>query len=405
MAFKIFLLWTFVLIARPQDLLTSLQTIRPALIISALAASATILEKADKGWSQILGMSETRRYLFFYLIMILGIPFAYYRRQAFEFVFHSYLMNIAFFIISLVQINSFERIKKVLLIVLISIFIYGIFGIYLGSFAGGRFKIYGEMFDPNDIAYVLLSLFPLCLFYIFHRESFLKALLAIVSIGTSFVVILLSGSRGGILGLCTVCLLLLFGKSLNIKSSYKIIFVVAVSIFIFINIGKINVERYMSLSTISNDYNVIDETGRLHIWQRAFDLFISNPILGVGVTCFPMAIGYMREALGLLPVWQVTHNSYIQVGVETGLFGLLIFLAMIMRCIKTFSEIGKLQVESSQIREFKNMNSLILIGFIGQLVMAFFLSQAYSIIFTLFFVLFAVMRRLSLEFSREKTVS
>lgn len=397
MSFKLFCLWVFVLIGRPQDLFIILQPLRPALALTAIAPFLAFLNTHGTGLSNLFKMYGTKRYLVFYLVMILGIPFAYHRKVAFDFIFLTYIINILFFLVFLLEVNSIKRLKTVILIICLSVFLYSIFGLAKGSFSSGRFYIYGAMFDPNDIAYVLLSLLPLCLFYVVHKEGLLKKALAITTIGGSIVLILLTGSRAGIIGLITLFLLILFTKLERIRWFYKIAFLIALFTLFFLYEDKINIERYMTITEIESDYNVSDEFGRVQIWKRAYHLFLENPLIGVGVNCFPMALGYLRQELFLIPEWQAAHNSYIQIITETGLIGFAIFLLLIISTLRNFLRIKNLKTTTKEGAELKTIGGLLYLGFIVHLITAFFLSQGYSMFFTLFFAFSAVLNNLSLN--------
>jgi O-antigen ligase len=256
------------------------------------------------------------------------------------------------------------------------------------------------MFDSNDIAYVLLSLFPLCFFYVVYKEGILKKVLAITAIGASIILILLTGSRAGIIGLITLFLLILFTKLEKIRWTYKIAFLIALFILYFLYEDKINIERYMTIIDIESDYNITDEFGRTQIWKRAYQLITENPLTGVGTNCFPMALGYLREDLFLIPQWQAAHNSYIQIITETGLIGFILFFSIIISSIKNFLRVKNLKVITKEASELKTIGGLLFLGFIGHNIVAFFLSQGYSIFFTLFFAFSAALSRLMLNISQ-----
>jgi len=395
MSFKLFSLWAFVLIGRPQDLYLFLQPFRPAVLLGAATLFFVFLKTNMNQLSSMFSIKEAKKYMYFYFVMIAGIPFAYHRKVAFDFIFLIYLMNILFFLIFLLEVNSIKRLKTIIFIITIATFLYSVFGLTKGSFSSGRFFIYGEMFDSNDIAYVLLSLFPLCFFYIVHKEGILKKVLAITAIGASIVLILLTGSRAGIIGLITLFLLILFTKFEKIRWSYKIAFLIAFFALYLIYEDKINVERYMTLTEIESDYNVSDELGRMQIWKRAYQLILENPLTGVGANCFPMALGYLRQELSLIPRWQAAHNSYIQIITETGLIGFMLFLSLIISSIRSFLRIKNLKVITKEASELKTIGGLLFLGFIVQLITAFFLSQGYSMFFTLFFALSATLSKLA----------
>jgi O-antigen ligase len=388
-------MWTFVLLGRPQDLMIALQPLRPALVLAVLSAGSTFFGPKGRMLSFVFQIPETKKYLLFYLITILGIPFAYHRHEAFNFIFLTYLVNVLFFLVFVTKVDSLRKLKTVLFVISLCMVFYGVFGLMSGAFSGGRFEIYGGMFDPNDIAYVLISLFPLSMYFIFHREGTLKKNIAIVSIITSLMVILYSGSRGGMVGLIAVIAFFLLTKTQRIKSSHKIVFVIAMIMLFFSIRDKIDVDRYLTLTNVSSDYNVTDEFGRVQIWKRAFDLLLSNPITGVGVNCSAMAIGNAREDLGLIPKWQVVHNAFLQVAVETGFPGFILFMALIMQSFKNFSKFKKFEATSTEMLEFKTISGLMQVAFIGQLVTAVFVSQGYSLFFTTFFAFSAVLRNIS----------
>lgn len=224
--FRLFLVCGFVLLARPQDILPFLQPVRPALVLTVLAMLALILGGKRHALSTALSTPESKRYLLFYFIMILGIPFAYHRGLAFDGVLQGYVVNVFFFVLLVSQVTSLQRLRSLVWVICLSTLVYGVFGGLLqsGGFDGGRFQVLGDAFDPNDTAYVLLSLFPLCLYFVRFDEGLTKKLVAIAAIGGAIATILLTGSRGGILGLATVLLILLLtrtGASAGVKRPFS----------------------------------------------------------------------------------------------------------------------------------------------------------------------------------------
>src|SRR5213594_243679 len=96
---QMFLLWLFVVIARPQDLWTSLESIRPVLTLSIVTSLLVFVRINTREIMDALSVPEAKQYLTFYLLMIAGIPFAYHKGVAFESVIIGYSMNILFFVI------------------------------------------------------------------------------------------------------------------------------------------------------------------------------------------------------------------------------------------------------------------------------------------------------------------
>lgn len=386
------------MIGRPQDIFPSLVPLRLALVFTVISLLSIVMANRRNTFRELFESGESKKYAFFYFIMICGIPFAYHRREAFNYIFLYYLSNMLFFYIFLVQVDSLKKLKSIIFTICLSIFFYSISSLSKGSFSGERFY-FGTMYDPNDLAYFFISLFPLSILYIVKNEGFLKRIFGIITVGMCVAAILLSGSRGGFLGLIAVFSLFLFTKIGNIKRSFKILLLIGLAIIFAGYSDKINIERYKSLTEISSDYNVRDEEGRLDIWRRGLQLIASNPITGVGVNCFPMAIGYKRAAEGAIPRWQVAHNSFLQVATEVGLIGFVLFISIIIGVLKTFLHTAKTEIISNEVRDVKIISGLFLIGFTGNLVTSFFLTQGYSILFPLFFAFSVVLRKFLKTFS------
>jgi O-antigen ligase len=151
----------------------------------------------------------------------------------------------------------------------------------------------------------------------------------------------------------------------------------------------------MTLFSLESDYNVESELGRLQIWERAISFTIEHPLTGVGVQCFPMALGYSRAELGLVPKWQAAHNAFLQISAETGLVGFTLFVLLTIKSLIIFFNVSKIKAFSISSREIKILSNLILLAFIGHNIAAFFLSQGYSIFFTMFFAMASAIKQIT----------
>ncbi|MCI0564517.1 MAG: O-antigen ligase family protein, partial [Nitrososphaera sp.] len=338
----------------------------------------------------------------FFAIMVLGIPLAYHRREAFDAVFLLYLSNMLFFLVFVSEVNSSQRLMSFMLIICLSNIVYGFFGGMYGSSFGGRLKVSGTTFDPNDIAYVLVSLLPLCFFYLRINAGLFRRLLGIFAICSSLVVILLTGSRGGFVGLTAVLAMMLLTKTGSLKASQKIFLLVLMGGVYFTIAEKVDMARYMTVTDIESDYNMTSPTGRVEIWKRAIGIALDHPLTGVGVNSFPRAIGQLRTDLREQPRWQVAHNSYLQIAAEVGLIGFFVFVLINVQTLLSFLHASRIEPASSEAREIRTLGSLMLLGFVGHTITAFFITQSYSVYFTLYFALGTVMRRLHFDLTESR---
>jgi O-antigen ligase len=154
-----------------------------------------------------------------------------------------------------------------------------------------------------------------------------------------------------------------------------------------------NTSRYSTILNPEGDYNYFDETGRLAIWERGIDLIVLHPVTGVGVAGFDEAIADQRTAAGLPPRWQTAHNAFIQIGAETGIPGLALFVAMIVTAFTGFAQV----LRSGASKDLIRIAEMGFIGLVGQIASIMFLSQAYSPYWVFYMVLPTVLLKLSAQ--------
>jgi O-antigen ligase len=118
---------------------------------------------------------------------------------------------------------------------------------------------------------------------------------------------------------------------------------------------------------------------------------VANPITGVGVT---NSITAMGEEYGR---WRALHNSYLQVALELGLGGLILYLLLLRLIWRNCSlALAQFQVSGDQ----KAMELLAVctrVALITYMVAALFLSQAYSLMVPILLLLSEGLVKISSE--------
>ena len=333
MLLYIFYLWTFVLIARPQDFIVALEPLRPALSVS-IVVIILYLFNHTRYKNKLLDNKQCRLFVYLLMIMIISIPFAYYRRGAFEFVFTKYIVTVLFFSLFYKIIDDTKKLQNVLWISCFGTSLYLLSALHKGEMVSGRLQ-FGQMFDPNDLAYFALSFLPFNFLFISKNNPLWQRLVCPINIVVCVMIILLTGSRGGFIALSVVVIMLFFEQTKIISKTYKIIITLAIITIVYGG-STIDFTRLETIRQIGEDYNVVDETGRLEIWKKGLGLMMNNPLTGVGVSCFSEAIGKERSERGLQERWQAPHNSLIEIGAETGILGLLFFVLISINTLRIF---------------------------------------------------------------------
>ena len=390
--FWVFCVYTFILIARPQDYVPFLAPLRLALVFTILTCLVTFVgRRVQEG--NLFRSNVTWLYLLLFVVMCAGIPFSVYRRGSFNFVLMTYVANIAFYLMFLAHVDSAERYKRVVNVVAVSTLVCSAAWFIQGGFRAGRYVTGSGMFDPNDVAFVEVALLPFALCVLAGQFGLISKALALLTVLLSVLLTLYTASRGGAIGLLVLFIQFLLVPIANVRRGHKLIILTCVVAVAMLNADKFNLERFSSLTDLGSDYNLSDEYGRTQVWKRGLKLLADSPLTGVGVSCFNEAVGAMRENEGLPPAWQAPHNSYIQVLVETGLPGGITFLLLIATCLANFNRYRKCGPTPSD-GTVARFSALLLFGFTAQVVTAFFLSQAYSVLFSLYFAASAVQRQI-----------
>lgn len=386
--FTVFCILTFLHLGRPQDIFISLGVFRPVLLTSILTLILFLMHYNEYSDRPLFQEPQVKLYTALICIMIIGIPFSLYMGLSFRLIFYEYINIFVFFYIFFKVVNSVKKVNDVLLLGCLGNGLYTVFAVLTGTFTEGRL-CFGGMYDPNDLAYFTISFLPLNLIFISRNNPLWVRCACIGSFGVGTLLLLLTGSRGGLLAFGVVALMFMFLKTSVIKPAMKISFVLLC--LLFFAFAPINIERYQTLLNLKKDYNLSDEGGRIAIWTIGVKTILANPITGVGVGCFSQAVGMDRVRRGLLRQnWQGAHNSVVQIGAETGIIGLLMFLLMSINVFRVFNRTRKKSTASMDLRKIGEMG---MVGFIGLFIAGLFLSQAYSTYWVFYVALSAVVNQ------------
>lgn len=185
-----------------------------------------------------------------------------------------------------------------------------------GSFGEGSAVLYGEL-----MAFGALGLFVRGIKIEKNKgRYFLPGLLCVVGL-------VLSQSRGPALGFLVGCLCILFLES---KSSFHIVIPVGASVLgaIFF-LPRFSMGRHLLESGPSSSINI-----RLELWKVAWEMFLKNPIFGVGLRNYSYRFhSYHPGIVGGVASWGNPHNLYLFTLAEqglTGFFALIVLLGTIM---------------------------------------------------------------------------
>jgi O-antigen ligase len=392
---SLFYLWTFVLACRPQDLLPFLERFHPALLL-ALATFPCVFAQGSKVRSSFSN-KQLKLYAVFIVILALGVPFSYYPWSSLLALFTRYINAVLFVFCFYALVDSVPRLKATLLSLCIGMTFYGLFSLASGTLIDGRLS-FGPVFDPNDLSFVIVSLLPFNFLFMGRQNFWLTRLFCLTNLVIGPIIVLMTGSRGGFIAFAIVALMLVFMKNHTLKPGYRALLAVFL-IAVAVPVGSVvDLSRFSTILNVQEDYNYTGDEGRWEIWKTGLRLMVQNPVAGVGMECFSQAIGQDREQRGEKPKWQEAHNSWVQVGTETGLAGFLLFGLLNLNAYRNFN-----RVRRKGRGDLQRIGELALIGFAGHFASAMFLSQAYSFYWAFYIGFSAVLIRLLWSGENEQT--
>lgn len=213
----------------------------------------------------------------------------------------------------------------------------------LGMFAGAE-----EGFSPNQLAGTLLYILPLFIAlaayrFMHHRherQTWLPASLAVVVMGT---VLLLSQSRGALLGLsiglgCIALVNWRWGRWLLLVGAVSVISGLTV---ISLDSLSHSLESAESLERVTGSLTL---AARIEIWDRALYGIQDFALTGVGLGTFRKIVHVLYPFFILTPDFDIAHahNFFLQMALDFGIPGLIalfsLYLVASTTIVKLWSE-------------------------------------------------------------------
>lgn len=321
-SYWLLLAFLFLLYANLPIVLPALDPLHLAKVVAGAALVMLLAERAFARKSLELASPEGYLLLSFLGAAALSSVTALWPRLAAEAVSDLMKMSIVFFFIVNCA-NTERRLRGVMWTMVIGGLLpaAGTLRNYLqGNLAEGRASWVGIFANPNEVAYSLIILLPLIAFL--AAGLGLLPRLALLGVALLFVAaILVTFSRGGVVGLVAVMGLFAWRKRSVVLQGLMVLLVVC---------GLMLAARFWSRGENFNNLNQ-DTTfrQRLATSQAGLAMFADNPMLGVGPGCsviawplYAPADLYTRGAL-------VTHNSFIQALSEFGVLGFVPFVLFI----------------------------------------------------------------------------
>jgi probable O-glycosylation ligase (exosortase A-associated) len=300
--------------------------------------------------------------------------------------------------VTVLLVNTRDRLRNLIIVVALSFGVRALFGALFGFSTGGNFKVYGPpdtfIGDNNDFALALNIVLGM-MFYLARSESrrWLR-LLFWATFASCIICVLLSYSRGGLLGLAAAAVLMAVRSKKKVLASIFLVVAAMMALNLMTEQWK---DRMGNLAEGNLDDSARQ---RLVSWGFAIHLMEDYPVTGGGFMTFPDVQVFQRYARAELPGgFQSTgpHSIYFQMLGEQGIVGLSLFLCLSLCMILTLRRVrrrARLRPSAQWGLPYANMLET---GLAAYLVSGAFLGRAYFDLFYQLVALTAILDILSRE--------
>ncbi len=358
-------------------------TIPAGKILLGLGAIALLtgptLAIVRRSWATPIGKSL----VIFSAALYLSLPFSLLRSDTLAIAFAFVTRTIPFILIMLVAVRGVGDVSRLLrsmvvMQVLMGVLIAAGFGVVLNGADGARTTLAGS-YDPNDLALVMASCGAASLWAL-RDNKLVWRFAGLIGLALGMYVIIRTYSRGGAISFAVMVIMSLVLARRAVPMWLRLAMFPAVAAALLLAPQKY-IERLSTLGTVSQDYNITDETGRTKIWKRGIGYFLSRPLTGVGAGQFGQAEGrYGREELGRNAGWKwsAAHNMYVESLAEIGLPGFLSLLGMLVPSVTLWWRVRAHPPRSDDELQYQRQVETVAVAVITFMVGATFLSATYS---------------------------
>jgi len=355
-AFWCLVFFTFIVLVAPQAVYGFLQPLHLAKVSAILALAAYVYQRVSQGEPLLPKTPEIRLLGVFTFLVALSIPFSLWPGGSFDLLTDYYAKSVIVFLLTAQLLATLPRFKRMLWFVLlfcITVSFIAVAGFQQGNLEEGyrmRGGIAGLNSNPNDFALTTNLILPFGFALYSLNRDLLRRAVCVIFVVASVVAIMLTYSRGGFITLVVVlilCFLKMGGRSK--QSKYLLPFVLVVAAFILMTPQDYG-DRLQAITDFSKDRSGSGPARQAAI-EKTVEVITEHPVFGVGIGMNVLAL----NEKGLL--WSRVHNVFLQIASEIGVLGMIVFVLLIIRLLKS---VRLIQTEFKE--EHKQQELVVLAG-------------------------------------------
>ena len=361
-----------------------LRPLKPALVAGIL--SIMLYLAAARGIRDVTRLwNPTTKYVLLILLWVaLSVPGAIYQGGSFRLLTDAFIKTVVMYLVTVGAVRGARDVERLVFVYFLGAAVYAAVALSRGALGGsdrlGGFRDY----DPNDLATYLLTALPFALYFLVGQRR-----LVFRAVGGAGLVVLAmafahTGSRGGFLALVGVAVFFLLGYR-SVRLRWRMLGTAFLGLLLLVGASDSYWQRMETLLHPEQDYNYTAAGGRWQLWQRGIGYMLQRPLFGLGAGNFGTAEGTISPLVAQLQErdigvkWSTAHNSFVEIGAELGVPGLLFFAGVL---ITTFGALRAVRQAAPRVAPLgpgpPRLAHALMASLVGFTVGAFFLSFAYE---------------------------
>lgn len=309
-----------------------------------------------------------------------------------------------FCLIVFIMTTTKLRIQSLIWIAIVSLGYYGIKGGAFSINTLGQYQVMGpentQIGDNNHLALALIMTLPLMNYLRLTTQDKWARYILLFSICLTFLAVLTTYSRGGMIGLAAVTIFLWFKSQHKIRS------------FIFLGILAVAALSFMPDKFFSRADTIqtagLDSSfqGRLDAWNYAWNVALERPLTGGGLssTLVPYIFHRYNVDSKVTAGGRAAHSIYFQVLGDQGFIGLAIYVSILVLSWLNGAWLIKQTRDLPNYLWVHELSKMLQVGLIAYMVAGAALSMAYYDLFYIYAIVLARLRLMVQEAVSPKKV-
>ena len=349
MGFNLYLVFIISYFIHLPSRIPFLGYIRFDLLLIVIIAVLIIKDTSSWNREQLWNLKTVNRLMLFMGLILLTIPLVQWPGSVVRYGFESYAKVLPLFFFTVALVNTERKLKLFMSVfilcqtfrILEPAYLHWTTG-YWGSSAHSQVGSFAaldrlsgaphDVVNPNQLAWVIVSTIPF-IFYLGLQNSLKLKLSSIALLSIFLYVIMLTGSRSGLLSLFVLIIAMIWIGTGKIKKlATGMVLVIALTFIVVSNLSPDLKLRYLSIvdrSVPGGD----TATGRINAIKRELSVVWNRPVFGHG-------LGTSKEisANFLIGRAKTSHNLYIEILQEVGIVGFVMFMLYVVEIMRSLKK-------------------------------------------------------------------